>query len=47
MMRIVYSLHKLIEQRSLVFGPGNYDHEFLGCLCYCLMQLIDDPTTIR
>ena len=47
MMSVVYALHKLIEHRALVFGPGNYDPEFLGCLCYCLLQLIDDPSAIR
>lgn len=25
--------------RSLVFGSGNHDLEFIGCLCYCLLQL--------
>ena len=41
------ALHKLTSNRSLVFGPGNYDQEFIGCLCYCLLQLAEDPTNIR
>ncbi|XP_050392525.2 WD repeat and FYVE domain-containing protein 3 [Patella vulgata] len=40
---VLDSLHKLTSNRSLVFGPGNYDQEFLGCLCYCLLQLTEDP----
>ena len=45
-MSVLDSLHKLTSNRSLVFGPGNYDQEFIGCLCYCLIQLVDDPTYI-
>ena len=44
---ILDALHKLTSNRSLVFGPGNYDQEFIGCLCYCLLQLAEDPTNIR
>ncbi|XP_041362357.1 WD repeat and FYVE domain-containing protein 3-like isoform X2 [Gigantopelta aegis] len=40
---VLEALHKLTNSRSLVFGPGNYDQEFLGCLCYCLLQLTEDP----
>lgn len=40
---VLEALHKLTNNRSLVFGPGNYDQEFLGCLSYCLLQLTDDP----
>ncbi|KAI0236471.1 WD repeat and FYVE domain-containing protein 3 [Lamellibrachia satsuma] len=40
------ALHKLTSNRSLVFGPGNYDQEFIGCLCYCLLQLAEDPNNI-
>ena len=40
--QILDSLHKLTSNRSLVFGPGNYDQEFLGALCYCLLNLTDD-----
>ena len=40
---VLDALHKLTNNRSLVFGPNNYDTEFLICLCYCLLQLTDDP----
>ncbi|KAL5018829.1 hypothetical protein ScPMuIL_004551 [Solemya velum] len=40
---VLDALHKLTSNRSLIFGPGNFDQEFLGCLCFCLLQLIDDP----
>jgi hypothetical protein len=36
---ILDALHKLTTNRSLILGPGNYDQEFIGCLCYCLLQL--------
>ncbi|KAL4240237.1 WD repeat and FYVE domain-containing protein 3 [Mactra antiquata] len=39
---VLDALHKLTSNRSLVFGAGNYDQEFLGCLCYCLLNLTDD-----
>ena len=42
---VLESLHRLTSNRSLVFGPANYDQEFLVCLCYCLLQLTGDPTT--
>lgn len=41
---VLDALHKLTSNRSLVFGKGNaFDQEFLGCLCFCLLQLVDDP----
>ncbi|XP_048248442.1 WD repeat and FYVE domain-containing protein 3-like isoform X1 [Haliotis rufescens] len=40
---VLEALHRLTNSRSMVFGPGNYDQEFLGCLCYCLLQLTEDP----
>ncbi|KAK2144407.1 hypothetical protein LSH36_759g01035 [Paralvinella palmiformis] len=43
---ILEALHKLTENRTLIFGPGNFDQEFFGCLCYCLLQLTDDPHNI-
>ncbi|KAK3103345.1 hypothetical protein FSP39_018631 [Pinctada imbricata] len=42
---VLEALHKLTNNRSLVFGPGNYDQDFLVCLCYCLLQLTGDPNT--
>ncbi len=46
-MAVLDALHKLTNNRSLVFGPGNYDQEFIGCLCHCLVHLIEDPSYIR
>ncbi|XP_069124433.1 WD repeat and FYVE domain-containing protein 3-like isoform X2 [Argopecten irradians] len=42
---VLDALHKLTSNRGLVFGPGNYDQDFLVCLCYCLLQLTEDPKT--
>ena len=42
---ILEALHTLTNNRSLVFGPSNCDHEFLGCLCFCLLHLTDNPET--
>eukprot|EP00058_Branchiostoma_floridae_P010550 XP_002596038.1 hypothetical protein BRAFLDRAFT_202950 [Branchiostoma floridae] len=39
---ILDALHRLTNNRSLVFGPGNYEQDFIGCLCYCLIQLTSD-----
>ena len=42
------TLQKLLNNRILVFGPSNYDQEFVGCLCYCLLQICDlSPNNIR
>ncbi|CAH1794598.1 unnamed protein product [Owenia fusiformis] len=41
-MTILDSLHKITCNRTLVFGPGNYDQEFLGCLSYLLLTLTED-----
>lgn len=40
---VLDALHLLTNNRNLIFGPGNHDNEFLGCLCYCLLQLTEDP----
>uniref|UniRef100_A0AAG5D448 DUF4704 domain-containing protein n=1 Tax=Anopheles atroparvus TaxID=41427 RepID=A0AAG5D448_ANOAO len=32
-------LQKLMTNRLLVFGAGNHDPDFIGCLTYCLLQL--------
>ena len=42
---ILEALHTLTNNRSLVFGPSNSDNEFLGCLCFCLLHLTDNPET--
>ena len=45
---ILEALHKLTTNRSLILGPGNFDPEFIGCLCYCLLQLTNSsPHNIR
>lgn len=45
---ILDALHKVMNNRSLILGPGNYDQEFIGCLCYCLLQLTENsPQNIR
>ena len=42
------TLHKLLNNRALILGPGNYDQEFVACLTYCLLQLTDNsPNNIR
>jgi hypothetical protein len=40
-------LQVLMTNRSLIFGPGNVDEEFVGCLTYCLVQFTDNVTNIR
>lgn len=40
---VLEALHTLTNNRSLVFGPSNYDQEFFGCLCFCLLHLTEDP----
>ncbi|XP_058460935.1 WD repeat and FYVE domain-containing protein 3 isoform X2 [Malaya genurostris] len=39
-MVVLETLHKLTTNRLIIFGAGNHELEFLGCLLYCLMQLI-------
>ena len=39
---VLDSLHRLTNSRSLVFGPGNYELEFVGCLTHCLLELCSD-----
>uniref|UniRef100_A0A182NVL5 WD repeat and FYVE domain-containing protein 3 n=1 Tax=Anopheles dirus TaxID=7168 RepID=A0A182NVL5_9DIPT len=36
---LVEVLQKLMKNRLLVFGAGNQDPDFIGCLTYCLLQL--------
>ncbi|KAH3872283.1 hypothetical protein DPMN_035498 [Dreissena polymorpha] len=40
--QVLDALHKITNNRALVLGPGNTDGEFLGCLCYCLLNLTED-----
>ena len=47
-MALLDALHRLTSHRSLILGPGNFDQEFIGCLCYCLIQLTANcPENIR
>nr|XP_018916724.1 PREDICTED: WD repeat and FYVE domain-containing protein 3 [Bemisia tabaci] len=39
---VMKTLHKLTTHRSLVFGAGNHELDFIGCLTYCLLQLSAD-----
>ncbi|XP_043249922.1 WD repeat and FYVE domain-containing protein 3 isoform X1 [Colletes gigas] len=41
-MAVLEALHKLTTHRLLVFGAGNHELEFIGCLSYCLLQLTTD-----
>jgi hypothetical protein len=36
------ALHRLANNRQLIFSDSNQDAEFFGCLCYCLILLIDE-----
>ncbi|XP_018321850.1 WD repeat and FYVE domain-containing protein 3 [Agrilus planipennis] len=38
-MSVLEALHKLTMNRLIVFGAGNHELEFIGCLTYCLLQL--------
>lgn len=41
-MTVLDTLHKLTTNRLLIFGAGNHELEFIGCLTYCLLQLTAD-----
>ncbi|XP_067008592.2 WD repeat and FYVE domain-containing protein 3 [Anabrus simplex] len=41
-MAVLEALHKLTTHRGLVFGAGNHELDFIGCLTYCLLQLTSD-----
>lgn len=41
-MAVLDTLHKLTTNRLLIFGAGNHEPEFIGCLTYCLLQLTSD-----
>nr|XP_029733035.1 LOW QUALITY PROTEIN: WD repeat and FYVE domain-containing protein 3-like [Aedes albopictus] len=38
-MMVMEALHKLTTNRLMIFGAGNHEPEFIGCLTFCLMQL--------
>ena len=39
------ALHRLANNRQLIFSDSNQDAEFFGCLCYCLIILTDETGT--
>ncbi|XP_065351177.1 WD repeat and FYVE domain-containing protein 3 [Cloeon dipterum] len=41
-MSVLDTLHKITSQRNLVFGAGNHELEFFGCLTFCLLQVTSD-----
>ncbi|XP_047001362.1 WD repeat and FYVE domain-containing protein 3 [Schistocerca americana] len=41
-MAVLEALHKLTTHRGLIFGAGNHELDFVGCLTYCLLQLTSD-----
>ncbi|CAH1175861.1 unnamed protein product [Phaedon cochleariae] len=41
-MSVLEALHKLTTNRLIVFGSGNHELDFIGCLTYCLLQLTSD-----
>nr|CAI5836643.1 unnamed protein product [Callosobruchus analis] len=41
-MSVLEALHKLTTNRLIVFGAGNHELDFIGCLTYCLLQLTED-----
>lgn len=41
-MAVLEALHKLTTNRLLIFGAGNHELDFIGCLTYCLLQLTVD-----
>ncbi|PIK52860.1 putative WD repeat and FYVE domain-containing protein 3 [Apostichopus japonicus] len=43
-MTLLATLRNVTEYRSLIFGAGNYEQEFVSCLCHCLFCLTDDIT---
>lgn len=45
-MSVLEALHKLTTNRLLIFGAGNHELEFVGCLTYCLLQLSADMKII-
>ncbi|CAF4901450.1 unnamed protein product, partial [Rotaria sp. Silwood1] len=44
-MTALDALHRLANNRQLIFSDSNQDIEFFGCLCYCLIILIDETGT--
>jgi hypothetical protein len=32
-------LHKIVDNRNIIFGAGNHELDFFGCLTFCLLRL--------
>lgn len=45
-MSVLDALHKITNNRGLIFGAGNHELEFIGCLTYCLLQLTSEMRII-
>ncbi|GIX85508.1 WD repeat and FYVE domain-containing protein 3 [Caerostris extrusa] len=42
-MVVLEGLQKIAAHKNIVISPMNHENEFFGCLCYCLLQLTEDP----
>ncbi|KFM56661.1 WD repeat and FYVE domain-containing protein 3, partial [Stegodyphus mimosarum] len=42
-MVVLEGLQKIAAHKNIVFSPANHEHDFFGCLCFCLLQLTEDP----
>ena len=38
-MSVLEVLHKIVDNRNIIFGAGNHELEFFGCLTFCLLQI--------
>ena len=38
-MGVLEVLHKIVDNRNLIFGAGNHELDFFGCLTFCLLRL--------
>ena len=38
-MGVLEVLHKIVDNRSVIFGAGNHELDFFGCLTFCLLRL--------
>ncbi len=40
-VNVLEVLHKITTNRSIIFGAGNHELEFFGCLTFCLLQIAE------
>ena len=38
-MSVLEVLHRIVDNRSVIFGLGNHELDFFGCLTFCLLRL--------